>query len=69
MTDQPTPKRALTTEEHEARLEKGWVWLGRYPGRRDWDERFERWLGWLRAYQQHIDAGEPTVPLVQEGLL
>jgi hypothetical protein len=30
-----------------ARIEQGWRWLQRSVGRRDWDERYERWLRWI----------------------
>lgn len=54
MSDAPT--KTLTTAEHEARLEKGWRWLKKYPGRRDWEDNFERWLTWLREYTAHEKA-------------
>lgn len=44
-----------TQADHEARLEEGWVWLKKHPNRRDFEDKFEVWLGWLREYQTFMD--------------
>lgn len=69
MTD-PASRPPLTLAEHEERLNKGWEWLKRYPNRRDWDTRFEMWLGWLKEYEQLYTAIERgTAPHMQGAFL
>lgn len=40
-----------TTEDHEARLEEAWQWLDRNPNDPKFGRHEDRWIAWLRAYE------------------
>ena len=49
-----------------SRIERGWVWLNKHPGHRDWDERYTRWLAWTRSIE--LDALRPDVRTIVASL-
>lgn len=40
-----------TIPEYYAWLDRGWAWLSKHTGRRDWEDRFQFWLTRLREYE------------------